>query len=355
MIRTRQAIMALMMLAPVLAGCEARRLSEMQSQFNQLVSANAACRARMGEVAATTPEKGARDGLRPDDWSCLDDPTTSFQEIARGAQQVNEAAKAPADRVAALRLASLASWQAGMQAEPAAAASAEAEAAGERAPAREASKGPVDYAREATAICDEKPASSGDPALRPGPRDCALVRLMPGLVALETVTRQVSDVDRRLVVTPVPAQEPERSRVQAMHLQSYLAAMNRYDAVAAGAFDRAAREALATPDLPPEFQRYVARQRLIGACAYRKAANQLPVLSGKRATAIPPGDLPKFCPADRDALALEPVLRSAWERARESHPSLAREDFRGQCGRLLLRSEILKQTGIDFDTVDCGK
>jgi hypothetical protein len=38
---------------------------------------------------------------------------------------------------------------------------------------------------------------------------------MPGLVALESVTRQVSDVDRKLVVTPIPSQEPDRSRVQA--------------------------------------------------------------------------------------------------------------------------------------------
>ena len=56
MITTRQAIVALAVLVPMLAGCEARRLSEMQSQFNQLVSANATCRARMGDVAATTPE-----------------------------------------------------------------------------------------------------------------------------------------------------------------------------------------------------------------------------------------------------------------------------------------------------------
>jgi hypothetical protein len=148
----------------VLAGCEARRFSEMQAQFNQLATANAGCRARMAEVAAITPEKGAREGLRPDDWSCLDDPATGFLEIARGAQEVSEQAKAPADRVAALRLASLASWQAGLHAET---TSPDAEAAGEGASARRSARGPVDYAREATAICDEKPASAGDPTLRP--------------------------------------------------------------------------------------------------------------------------------------------------------------------------------------------
>jgi hypothetical protein len=331
MITSRTAIAALALVLPwLLTACETRRLSEIQTQFNQLVVARAACSGRTDEVVAKAPRDGAREALAPADWNCLEDPAPGFQEIARSAREVGERATSPADRVAALRLAAMAAWQAD-------------------------ARGPLDDARAAASLCDEKPAAGGDVASRPGPRDCALVRLIPGLVALDAASRRLAELDREVAIFPVPPQEPQRSQVQARHLAGYLGALDRYDAIAAGAFEAAAREALATPDLPPEFARYVERQRLIGACAYRKAANRIVPLSGRRPTSIPAADLPRHCPADRESLALEPLMRGAWERARESLVPLAREDHRAQCGLMHLRAEILRQTGLDFDTVDCGR
>jgi hypothetical protein len=132
--------------------------------------------------------------------------------------------------------------------------------------------------------------------------------------------------------------------------------MNRYDASAAGAFDLAARDALATPDLPPEFSRYVERQRLIGACAYRKAANQLPALSGRRATAIPPADLPRFCPADREALAVDTVMRTHGRgRANRTPRWRARISGPSAVGSSCVRKSLSKPGSISTRWIAGGK
>jgi len=274
------------------AGCTttARTFYDLQGDFNRTLEFEFNCR----------EPGGAARGLE-----CATGQQARFGEIADEAGRLAREASNPATRVGLLRLEGVAAWQAGRYGQARAA---------------------VDTAQPMCSARDSKA----------GPRDCAVLAVLPTLMDLDRYGREWA------ALRAAPGGDAG-TRVATLEQQYRTDLWPR--------FNTAADSAQKTMGLPESFGAYLNRQRVLSFCTYREVSREAVMQRGGR-----PFDAAKGCPDSQAGLDDAARMNELLAVLRREQPALAPtpEIQLMVCRAHVIEQELRKGYAPGFDAAkDC--
>jgi hypothetical protein len=307
--KRRKSLLVAVALSGLLGGCAAQHFSELQTNFDALLTQRQQC---------NDPGAGARPPPSP--VECMADYDAPFASVGKGAAQLagevqvdastpGEKAKADANRVGLYRLAATAYWQAGPQ-----------------------------YYQEALDLADKAKALCTPTQPKGGPRDCALVLMLPSLIQVDSFNRQAAELKQQIQQAPADA--------RGKFIPTIVKLDQEYREKIWQGFQEGAATASTLPGLPPAFQDYLKRQRKLGFCGYWSLLDSLFFVYGPDYQRLQGS---KHCPPSSAGLNDPAAMEQALAAARADGLNLTPEALRLACGQHFVQLEAV---GLDPQATD---